>query len=338
MTNDGTAGHVPAVTISRLVPVSIKETWPTEPGGFTPWLLDHADLLSEALGIEVELTAKEHSVGPFSLDLIGQVAGSEDKVIVENQYGDTDHQHLGQVMTYAGGTDPKVVVWIAERFREQHRAALEWLNDITVPDVRFFGIAVSVVRMERGDDRLVAPRMELVVKPNDWEKIAKMEAASAAAGVTSPSSVQALYKRFWEQLEARLKAKQWTSATAPAQNWWSMPAGTTSMSWGISYATFGCRSELYFQHTDARVNSHRLSELERRQPALQEAFGPGTLLFDHVPGKTGARMEVRLEGPKIQDESSWGEVQGWMLDVQQRMRFAVSSTGGLPMTVPNDFE
>ncbi len=30
--------------------------------------------------------------------------------------------------TCAGGTRPTTIVWVIEQFREQHRAALDWLN------------------------------------------------------------------------------------------------------------------------------------------------------------------------------------------------------------------
>ena len=90
-----------------------------EPGfvhHFTPWLLLKSKLLSTVLGLDIELESREFTVGPFSLDLIGKELSTGSTVIIENQYGPTDHTHLGQVLTYAGGTHPTTVVWIAEQF------------------------------------------------------------------------------------------------------------------------------------------------------------------------------------------------------------------------------
>jgi hypothetical protein len=150
-----------------------------------------------------------------------------------------------------------VVVWIAEIFREEHRAALDRLNQNTHTDLRFFGVALAAVRMKGGDPALVAPNLELVCKPNDWEKIAKQATvagggSSVAAPTTTP--LNALYKQFWEQFEAPAKARNWTTATAPAQNWWSLPTGNSGLTWGVSYANFGCRSELYIDSGDPLVN------------------------------------------------------------------------------------
>src|SRR3954447_1511934 len=256
---DGTAelteAKPPLVSLTRMKLVPITTVWPTEPHHFTPWLLKNGDLLSEVLGIDVELDAREYRVGKFSLDIIGREIASDTPVIIENQFGPTDHGHLGQILTYAGGTKPSTIIWIAEQFREEHRAALDWLNTHTEPGIRFFGIQLAAVTLDGAPAGLIAPSLDLVVKPNDWEKVASALTSAAASG-TSP--IQELYREFWTIVQPRAKQRGWTNAAAPPQNWWSMPAGVTGVSWGISYAQFGCRSELYFGDPDPEVNLARL--------------------------------------------------------------------------------
>lgn len=317
--------QAPLIKLTSLLSVPVSSVWPTEPHHFTPWLLDNSTLLSEVLGVDVELEAREHKVGPFSLDLIGKEVGSGRPVIIENQFGATDHGHLGQVLTYAGGTDPATVVWVAEAFREEHRAALDWLNLHTTSDVRFFGIRLGAVTLEGAQGGLVAPHLELVVKPNDWEKRAR----SAAADSSSPTATQLLYKQFWEGLEPELKSRHWTSGTAPAQNWWSMPTGVPTVTWGVSFAQFGCRSEIYFGHQDPSVNDHRWSDLKAHEDEIRQSFGP-ELLFDPLPNNKGCRVETRLLGPKISETNRWPEVRAWMIDTQTRLRAAVELVGGVP--------
>src|SRR5205823_812664 len=103
-------------------------------------------------------------------------------VIIENQFGATDHRHLGQLLTYAGGTEPTTVVWVAESFRDEHRAALDWLNQRTDSNTRFFGVEVRAVTLDGAPPNLVAPLMDVVVKPNDWGKAVKK--ATAAEGTS----------------------------------------------------------------------------------------------------------------------------------------------------------
>jgi hypothetical protein len=317
----------PIVSLTRMKPVLITNVWPSEAHHFTPWLLENARLLSEVLGIDVELEAREYRVGKFSLDIIGREVSSDTPVIVENQFGATDHGHLGQILTYAGGTKPSTIIWIAEQFREEHRAALDWLNAHTEPGIRFFGIRLAAVTLEGAPAGLIAPSLELVVKPNDWEKVASALATAAASG-TSPT--QELYREFWSLVQPQAKQRGWTNATAPAQNWWNMPAGITGVSWGLSYAQFGCRSELYFGDPDPEVNQARFSVLGKHAANLRAAFGNGELIFDELPGKKGCRLETRLMGPKISDRADWPKVANWMIDSQERLRNAVSAVGGIP--------
>lgn len=322
--------------ISQLVPVDIRNVWPTEPYHFTPWLLENSQALSDVLGLQVELEEREHKVGTFSLDVIGHVIGSEQVVIVENQFGSTDHTHLGQIMTYAGGTDPAVVVWIAEFFREEHRAALDWLNLNTHTELKFFGISLGAVRMAGADENLVAPRLELVCKPNDWEKLAKQEAIADKAGGTSARN--ALYKEFWTDFQELIQGRGWTNGTAPAQNWWTLSTTAPGYSWGVSYMTGGCRSELYIDTGDKVRNEYLLSLLEEREAALGAAFGEGELIFDPLPNKRACRFEVQLPGPKVVDRDTWASALAWMVATQERLRKAVAAAGGLPTDeVPGDW-
>lgn len=317
--------------VSSLVPVDIRAVWPTEPQHFTPWLLANSAHLSDVLGLQIELEHREYSVGAFSLDLYGTVVGSDHRVIVENQFGQTDHTHLGQILTYAGGTEPSVIIWIAETFREEHRAALDWLNQNTPTDIRFFGITLGAVRMDGASAQLVAPRLDLVCKPNDWEKLARQEAA--AGGVAGVTPKNALYKLFWTRFEDEAKARGWTNGTAPAANWWTL-SSTGGLAWSVSYRQGGCRSELYIDTGDKWLNKYYLFQLESRREAIAAAFGEGEVIFDYLPANRASRVDLRLDGPVIGDEESWDEVLAWMVDTQARLRKAIEVTGGLPTGTP----
>lgn len=141
--------------LGRLTTVSPREVWTHETHNFTPWLLENVDVLSDLLDMDLTLDVAEHPVGGFSLDLKGRDLSDASVVIVENQLEQSDHLHLGQILTYAAGTNPKTIVWITTGFRSEHRAALDWLNEHTDPDTRFFGVKIEVVRI--GDS---APRAQ----------------------------------------------------------------------------------------------------------------------------------------------------------------------------------
>lgn len=155
----------------RPVSASSPDGWTHEAHDFTPWLAEHLDLLGEELGLSLQLKEREYAVGRYSLDLLLEDAQGR-TVIVENQLGQTDHDHLGKLLTYCAGTEADVVVWISETLTEEHVAALEWLNESTVAGVGFFGVELELLKI---DDSKPAPHFRVVVKPNEWVKRVRPE-------------------------------------------------------------------------------------------------------------------------------------------------------------------
>lgn len=136
-------------TLDRLKRVELRDVWESEPSDFTPWLAEEANLqlLSDTIGIELELEGQEQNVGPFRADIVCKDTTDGSLVLIENQLEKTDHTHLGQLMTYAAGLDAVSIVWIAERFTEEHRAALDWLNENTNEKIGFFGLEIELWRI-----------------------------------------------------------------------------------------------------------------------------------------------------------------------------------------------
>ncbi|MEV5896032.1 hypothetical protein [Nonomuraea fuscirosea] len=154
------------VELGRLEPMPLRSVWPNEAKDFTPWLASNLDVLGQAVGLALELRQQEYPVGRYALDLLLQDAQGR-VVAVENQLEQTDHSHLGQLLTYCAGTQAKVVIWIARTITEEHAAALEWLNTNTITGVGFFGVEVELLRI---GDSVPAPNFRVIIRPNDWTK------------------------------------------------------------------------------------------------------------------------------------------------------------------------
>lgn len=309
--------------LSRLLPVAVRDVWPMEASGFTPWLLANAEVLGDALGIDIELEAAEHKVGGFSLDLVGRDVTADETVIVENQFGPTDHRHLGQLLTYAGGTEPTTVVWIAEQFRDEHRAALDWLNQRTDALTRFFGVELQAVTLEGAPSGLIAPLLDVVVKPNDWGKAVKKATAET-------SEREELYLEFWTEWLERVKQQSWTNRKAPPRHFMYLPSGSRKARYGVSFRTEGLLSELFFHHAQPEVNLARWQVLDARQKEIEQAFGE-PLIFEDLPTRKGCRVGIKRNGGEsVDDRDEWLEYQEWFEDTQARLRAAIAATGGIP--------
>lgn len=185
--------------LSRLEEVELREVWPDEAQNFTPWLAkeENLDLLAQTLNMELELEAQEIYVGDFRADILCRNTENpehETWVLIENQLRETNHKHLGQILTYSAGLDAHTVIWIAKKFREEHRAALDHLNEITDERFRYFGVEIKVWKI---GDSARAPQFEIVSSPNDWRREVSQEARRAETENFSPARLQR--KKFWTQ-------------------------------------------------------------------------------------------------------------------------------------------
>lgn len=175
---------------------NLNVVWENEPKEFTPWLADNISLLCEALGLELEVEELEKDVGPFRADILCK-DDQNNWVVIENQLTKTDHVHLGQILTYAAGLQASAVIWVAEDFRPEHRAALDWLNERTGEGAAFYGVEVELLRIGNSP---WAPRFNIVSKPNDFSKAAR-------GAVSGLSDIKRLQLEFWTALEDYLKQK-----------------------------------------------------------------------------------------------------------------------------------
>src|SRR3989339_1840861 len=180
--------------LGRLEQVDLRNIWSSESEQFTPWLAqeENLKLLGNAIGIELELEAQEKNVGPFRADILCKDTATDHWVLIENQLEKTDHIHLGQLLTYASGLKAVSIVWLARKFTEEHRAALDWLNEITDDQFNFFGLEVELWRI---GDSPIAPKFNIVSKPNDWSKTVAVGAREVKT--TGLSDKKILQRDFW---------------------------------------------------------------------------------------------------------------------------------------------
>ena len=155
--------------LGRLEPVNLRRVWANEESDFTPWLADQKNLaiLGDALGMSLEFVSREEAVGPYSADILCRDSNDGTQVVVENQLESTDHDHLGKLLTYAAHLGARVLVWIAKSFTDQHRAALDWLNEVSETGTRFFGLEIELWQIGESPP---APKFNVVARPNDWTK------------------------------------------------------------------------------------------------------------------------------------------------------------------------
>ena len=188
---------------SELKDVPLREAWPHEANDFTPWLADNLHRLSQAIGVDLELEGTEVSVEGFSADILARIPSDNSMVVIENQLENTDHTHLGQVLTYLAGLEAQTVIWIAREFQGPHLSAIRWLNSHTVDPFAFFAVKVRAVRI--GDAPApIAPLFEVLERPNDWDR--RVKGAVDTSGNRRRAEFIPLRREFWSFYAERYQA------------------------------------------------------------------------------------------------------------------------------------
>lgn len=295
--------------LGRIERVDLRSIWTSEDRHFTPWLAqsENLEILGEALGIELELEAQEKDVGPFRADILCKNTAEKDSwVVIENQIEKTDHKHLGQLLTYAAGLRASTIVWISAQFSEEHRAALDWLNQLTDKTVRFFGLEVELWKIGGSP---AAPRFNIVCQPNDWETTVRHAAETLADDDATPS--QNLRIKYWTAFRSYLQEnKSKLRPQKPSRDhWYSFGIGTSRAHTAALIITRENKIavELTINSEDAKSI---FGDLIKHKDDIEKIIG-APLDWREMPDKKASRI-VLFNSVDPYDESTWPQQFSWL--------------------------
>jgi hypothetical protein len=200
--------------------------------------------------------------------------------LIENQLEKTDHGHLGQLITYASGLEAATIVWIARSFTEEHRAAIDWLNDITAEEFNFFGIEIELWRI---GDSLPAPRFNLIAKPNDWKKSIKKGSNGYSAGDLSEMGQNRLaywtqFKAFLENSDTALKLEKTT-----ARGYAEFPTGVTGVVLA-AYVSFASKAVGCFVRLQGQNSESQYRDLYSQKDEIEKSINRAISWSETTPG------------------------------------------------------
>lgn len=296
-------------SLGRLERVDLREVWQSEPGDFTPWLAgeENLALIGETVGLELELEAQEKEVGPFRADLLCKDTATDSWVLIENQLERTDHNHLGQFLTYAAGLNAVTIVWVAGRFADDHRAAIDWLNEITTGGVNFFALEIELWRI---GDSLAAPKFNVVSQPNDWTKTVS-SAASQADGL---SETQRLQQEYWTAFSEHLseRGSHVRPTKPPPQHWMNFAIGRSQFTLQSYANTRDKRIAIGLVLSGPNATTHyRL--LEQDKEAIEEEIG-AALEWTPAPERKESRIMLRNPGADPARRDEWPGQHRWLAE------------------------
>jgi len=300
--------------VGKLTRVSLREVWKHEAYDFTQWLQDNIDVLSEVLDLSLVNVDREHAAGSFNIDLVAEDEGGG-TVIIENQLGKSDHDHLGKLITYLTGLSAKAAVWIVSDPRPEHVAAVAWLNESN--SANFYMLKLEAVRIGESP---AAPLLTLIVGPSEESKdvgVAKKEIAERYG----------IRKRWWTTLIERSAAKSKLHAhiTPGEYSWIGTSAGLRGLNYNYVVTQSECAAELYIDRGKDRdgENKRIFDQLAAHKEAIEGAFG-GPLSWERLEERRACRIRYTSEsGGYRTPEEQWPAIQDHIIDAMVRLERAL---------------
>ena len=292
----------------------LREVWGKEATDFTPWLAENIGLLNEATGLNLEVIETESSVGSFSVDILAQDANTEQKAIIENQLEDTNHDHLGKLLTYAAGKEAKCMIWIVKNAREEHRMAIEYLNNNTNDGIGFFLIEIQLWSI---DGSAPAVKFNVVEQPNNWAKVAKIPGNTAGG-----AAVQIKYN-YWSEFNDYINAnrkdflREFALHKPSSDHWYSFGIGSakSNLEMLINTRTNVIAVEFYVYDCKNIFNTC-LSHKDE----IEEIVGT-KLDWRFLDGKKASRVMLERKAD-IQNAEERAEQFNWFADTLLKMKKA----------------
>lgn len=302
------------INLSRLEEIKdLRTVWPHEALDFTPWLAedDNLALLGDAVGLDITLDETESSVGDFNVDIYATETGTDNKIIIENQLEDTNHDHLGKLITYASGKSANIIIWVVKKAREEHSAAIEWLNSHTDEKIGFFLVEIKLYQIGDSD---IAVKFEVVEKPNDWAKEIKHQ------NNNSPI-LQARYgywSAFNEYAFANIRfSKVFNQRKASTDHWMTLSVGSSSCHIDILQIRKDSNIGVEWNIRDDKELYHKLYE---HKSEIESEMGI-QLDWRELPDKKASRIVI-LKDADFENKDKWHEQFEWVMDIALKMKKA----------------
>ena len=279
--------------------VNVRELWKHEQYDFSNWLAKEKsmELLGDVLGLTLTDVDKEVYVGSYRCDLVAKDEATGIKVIIENQLEASNHDHLGKLITYASGLDANVIVWIVTQAREEHRSAIEWLNNNTSESLSFFLLELHAYKI---GESLPAPKFETIEKPNGFIKTSK---GNSSSGNAAMGEAEAQRLEYWTQFNEVLvtKGKPFNIRKATTDHWYSVAIGTSQASISINLVNkeSSVVIELYIND-----NKKLFDNLLLQRDEIEQKLG-FVMDWRRLDNKKASRILYRIEGLNFADHSNY---------------------------------
>lgn len=300
------------VKIGKLTEVDVRDLWKHEQYDFSNWLAkeENIKLLDDEIGLTLMDINKEVYIGSYRCDLVAKDETTGQIVIIENQLEATNHDHLGKIITYAAGLDAKTIIWIVKEAREEHKAAIEWLNNNSSEEIGFFLIELHAYKI---NDSLPAPMFKVVEKPNNFTKTSKQNYSDKELNRSQNERLM-----FWEEFNTVIvaKGKPFSVRKPTTDHWYDVAIGTSEAHLAINLVNKENKIVLELYILDNKnLFDHIYEDKEKIENTLQMNFS-----WERLDGKKASRIKHDVLGLDFSDHSNYPQLMDECIDKILKMR------------------
>jgi len=301
--------------IGKIERVHLREVWKNEAKDFTCWLFDNIEVLGEELDIDLTAVEKEKDVVSFSADIVAE-DGSGQTVLIEKPVRETDHDHLGKILTYVSNLDAKIAIWISSNPRPEHQRAIDWLNETGV-GVKFYLVKVEAYKIGNSEP---APKFTIIAGPSE---------KAEAVGEEKKEFAERHKKRleFWKSLleKSKLKTSLHSNISPNIYSWIGTGSGVRGLGYNyvITYKYGG--AELYIDRgkESEEENKRIFDELFSHKKEIESIFGD-KLDWERLDDRRASRIARRYKGVGLNDKEQWDKLQNDMIDGMIKLEKALN--------------
>ena len=278
--------------LATLKKVDLREVFGPETD-FTKWLAqqENLNLLSEEIGVDIKLIQTEANVGNFNVDILAEEEISGRKIIIENQLEDTNHDHLGKLITYASGYDAEIIIWIVRDYKEEHKKAIDWLNEHTDENINFFLIKIELWQIENSNP---APKFEIIISPSEWAKTIKKAASSRELTDTEIQQLD-----FWEKFRDYVRENDTLISlrTPQPSDWYNISMGTSEADIVL---TINSRENMLGCEIYIKENKDLFKFLLERKEEIEKEIGEIAEWIDRL---RSSKIKIKKEVSNVFDKN-----------------------------------
>lgn len=297
----------------KIETVDIRELWKNEALDFTKWLAEPENiaLLTEELGLgEFSEITTEKKIGNFSADILAKIEDDQNSqtVIIENQLEITNHDHLGKIITYGSGVEASILIWIFKEIRDEHRKAIDWLNEKTGSELQIFAVKIEAWKI---GDSLPAPKFDVICSPNNWANIVKQTQNKTELTNTKLNQLEfwTNFSQYINNMSTKVNARK-----PQPQHWYDLSIGTSKLiiSCIVSFKDNNIRCDLYIPN-----NKELFFALRNKKEIIEKELG-FELVWEELENKNASRIRYQNNNVELSNKDNYENYYKWYIQIAEK--------------------